>query len=434
LLGVTIRLDNYAGAEDRLVRVLSIDSPKSPAAIAGLVPEKDFLLGTTHQTLDNVDRLAAILRQHEDEVVELYVYNTDEDVVRVIALLPTSNWEGSRGGLLGAEVGTGYLHRLPHTSRNTAGSSVERKVRYIEAEKPIDVSTQQGLERLNGSEKQNAGTHKVLELEPQLEMEPGEDEDHGGRRPHVSPSAVGMTSTEEEQPKQAAESVVPDPSPALQPTNANGVPVLIFTPTIQSASGPPKAPLSGDGLGSHRSSLGNSKYPPSASIPTASPPARTSSSSSNNPPYPTASRYPLPTMHLQQPSPFYGPPPQQQPNPSAVFSQPPPPPAAAALLPNAQSTSQTPPVCGSFPSASIPNAPQQFGFLPPPPKPHVSAQLFAGTQSSNSPTPPLLYPYEQQHQQSYAPNGEHHYSAPQPNEPHESQLQGADSYQRGRSV
>jgi GRASP55/65 PDZ-like domain len=98
LLGVTIRLDNYAGAEDRLVRVLSIDSPKSPAAIAGLVPEKDFILGTTHQTLDSVDQLASVLHQYEDNIVELYVYNTEDDRVRVVALVPTKTWDGSRGG------------------------------------------------------------------------------------------------------------------------------------------------------------------------------------------------------------------------------------------------------------------------------------------------------------------------------------------------
>lgn len=70
---MTIRLDNYAGAEDRLIRVLTVE-PNSPAAIAGLIPEKDFLLGTTHQTLDSVDRLAvSVLRDHIDEIVEMYV-------------------------------------------------------------------------------------------------------------------------------------------------------------------------------------------------------------------------------------------------------------------------------------------------------------------------------------------------------------------------
>eukprot|EP00956_Cyclotella_meneghiniana_P041627 scaffold232810_cov23-Cyclotella_meneghiniana.AAC.1 len=35
LLGVTIRLDNYGGADERLIRVLSVEH-NSPAAIAGL--------------------------------------------------------------------------------------------------------------------------------------------------------------------------------------------------------------------------------------------------------------------------------------------------------------------------------------------------------------------------------------------------------------
>jgi len=42
--------------------------------------------------------------------------------------MPNSSWRNG-GGLLGAEVGQGYLHRLPHTCRSTVGQSVERKVR-----------------------------------------------------------------------------------------------------------------------------------------------------------------------------------------------------------------------------------------------------------------------------------------------------------------
>jgi hypothetical protein len=46
LLGVTIRLDNYGGADERLIRVLEVEND-SPASVAGLVPMKDYLLGTT---------------------------------------------------------------------------------------------------------------------------------------------------------------------------------------------------------------------------------------------------------------------------------------------------------------------------------------------------------------------------------------------------
>lgn len=170
LLGVTIRLDNYAGAEERLIRVLEVED-RSPAHVAGLVPFKDFLLGTTTTTLDSTDTLATLLYTHRDKIVELYVYNSDTDVVRVVALMPTLSWGGS--GLLGAAVGTGYLHRLPSSTRNTEGSSVERKVRYV----GVDSSSSSQSGGGGGSAKTaipalgTLSNQGLLELEPQLEME-----------------------------------------------------------------------------------------------------------------------------------------------------------------------------------------------------------------------------------------------------------------------
>lgn len=179
LLGVTIRLDNYAGAEERLIRVLTVE-PKSPAAVAGLVPENDFILGTTHQTLDSSDSLADLLHDNVDQVVELYVYNTDSDLVRTVVLMPTLSWGGE--GLLGAEVGTGYLHRLPAAACKTDGASVERKVRYVNQQPQTKGETESSSTAANGDQKadhsqiENKNKTSVLEYEPQLEMEPAEEE------------------------------------------------------------------------------------------------------------------------------------------------------------------------------------------------------------------------------------------------------------------
>lgn len=126
LLGVTIRLDDYGGADKRLIRVLSVEH-NSPAAIAGLVPMKDFLLGTTSTSFDSDEILADVLMVHADRIVEIYVYNLESDIVRVVTLMPTLSWGGR--GYLGAEVGTGYLHRFPKTCRGTDGVSIERKIR-----------------------------------------------------------------------------------------------------------------------------------------------------------------------------------------------------------------------------------------------------------------------------------------------------------------
>jgi hypothetical protein len=126
LLGVTIRLDDYGGADERLIRVLSVEH-NSPAAIAGLVPMSDYLLGTTSASFDSDSALAEVLMVHADRIVEIYVYNSETDLVRVVTLMPTLSWGGR--GLLGAEIGTGYLHGFPKCCRGTDGASVERKVR-----------------------------------------------------------------------------------------------------------------------------------------------------------------------------------------------------------------------------------------------------------------------------------------------------------------
>lgn len=94
LLGVTIKLDNYGGADERLVRVLDVEE-ESPAAVSGLVKEKDFLLGTTTQNFDNAAVLASVLEESIDQVVEIYVYNSDSDMVRVVGLMPSFSWGGS---------------------------------------------------------------------------------------------------------------------------------------------------------------------------------------------------------------------------------------------------------------------------------------------------------------------------------------------------
>ena len=78
--------------------------------------------------------------------------------------MPTTSWGG---GMLGGEVGTGYLHRLPHSCRGTIGSSVERKVRAAESDQ-------------NKSEKV-----PVMESHLEMEIENGADDQHNkNKQPH----------------------------------------------------------------------------------------------------------------------------------------------------------------------------------------------------------------------------------------------------------
>jgi GRASP55/65 PDZ-like domain len=67
------------------------------------------------------DALHDELVAHLEQPMEIYVYSTKTDQVRVIVLMPTVTWGGS--GCLGAEVGHGYLHTLPEHCRHSTGSS-----------------------------------------------------------------------------------------------------------------------------------------------------------------------------------------------------------------------------------------------------------------------------------------------------------------------
>mmetsp|Transcript_56552 Transcript_56552/g.137295 ORF Transcript_56552/g.137295 Transcript_56552/m.137295 type:complete len:659 (-) Transcript_56552:58-2034(-) len=218
LLGVTIRLDNYGGAEERLVRVLEVE-PYSPAADCGLMDDgTDYLLGTTAVALETTDVLASVLHQHIDQIVELYVYNSETDLVRVVGLMPTYKWSNGRvgGGMLGAEVGTGYLHRLPEKCRHTIGQSVERTVQVLAGNsengdgnnKPSD----NGLSS-NGATGGSVGggtasltvtDPNMIQMEPHLEMEVLEDDDdrnertttgHGVRRDDVDKDVMRSGAT-----------------------------------------------------------------------------------------------------------------------------------------------------------------------------------------------------------------------------------------------
>jgi hypothetical protein len=194
LLGVTIRLDDYGGADERLIRVLSVEH-NSPAAIAGLVPMTDYLLGTTSTSFDTDSALADVLMVHADRIVEIYVYSSETDLVRVVTLMPTLSWGGR--GLLGAEIGTGYLHGFPKSCRNTDGASVERKVRMgvrptekalaMEA-KDTNNGNQNGHDQVESSSSQEEGemvdltsltdtmSGKAMCFAEQMEMEPDPSE------------------------------------------------------------------------------------------------------------------------------------------------------------------------------------------------------------------------------------------------------------------
>jgi hypothetical protein len=114
LLGVSIRFCSFKGANENVWHVLEVH-PSSPAEAAGLRPYTDYIIGAD-SILHESEDLFTLIETHEGKSLKLYVYNTDEDVCREVNIIPNSGWGGA--GNLGAEIGFGYLHRIPLKNSN----------------------------------------------------------------------------------------------------------------------------------------------------------------------------------------------------------------------------------------------------------------------------------------------------------------------------
>nr|KAF6495049.1 golgi reassembly stacking protein 2 [Rousettus aegyptiacus] len=109
LLGVSIRFCSFDGANENVWHVLEVES-NSPAALAGLRPHSDYIIGAD-TVMNESEDLFSLIEAHEAKPLKLYVYNTDTDNCREVIITPNSAWGGE--GSLGCGIGYGYLHRIP---------------------------------------------------------------------------------------------------------------------------------------------------------------------------------------------------------------------------------------------------------------------------------------------------------------------------------
>uniref|UniRef100_A0A2D4J118 PDZ GRASP-type domain-containing protein n=1 Tax=Micrurus lemniscatus lemniscatus TaxID=129467 RepID=A0A2D4J118_MICLE len=109
LLGVSIRFCNFDGANENVWHVLEVE-PNSPAAVAGLRPHSDYIIGAD-TVMNESEDLFSLIETHESKPLKLYVYNTDTDNCREVVITPNTAWGGE--GSLGCGIGYGYLHRIP---------------------------------------------------------------------------------------------------------------------------------------------------------------------------------------------------------------------------------------------------------------------------------------------------------------------------------
>jgi len=124
MLGVTIRFDTYHDADEHICHVLEVDA-NSPAELAGLQPDTDYILGSAESIFKRIDDLHEELQSHIDKPLEFYVYNSLTDEVRIAVIMPSNDWGSKNEGLLGANVAQGYLHVLPSSCCQTIGKYVK---------------------------------------------------------------------------------------------------------------------------------------------------------------------------------------------------------------------------------------------------------------------------------------------------------------------
>ncbi|XP_012375981.3 Golgi reassembly-stacking protein 1 isoform X2 [Dasypus novemcinctus] len=87
--------------------------PASPAALAGLHPYTDFVVGSD-QILQESEDFFTLIESHEGRPLKLMVYNSESDTCREVTVTPNAAWGGE--GSLGCGIGYGYLHRIPTQS------------------------------------------------------------------------------------------------------------------------------------------------------------------------------------------------------------------------------------------------------------------------------------------------------------------------------
>ncbi|TWW80797.1 Golgi reassembly-stacking protein 2 [Takifugu flavidus] len=109
LVGVSIRFCSFDRANENVWHILEVERD-SPAALAGLRAQTDYIIGTD-TLMNESDDLFSIVEEYQGKELKLYVYNTETDNCREVLITPNGDWGGD--GSLGCSIGYGYLHRVP---------------------------------------------------------------------------------------------------------------------------------------------------------------------------------------------------------------------------------------------------------------------------------------------------------------------------------
>lgn len=109
--GLSVRFASFAHATECVWRVTGV-RPGGPAAAAGIRGDGvDFIVGSPEVVFGDADDLFLLVASSVGSPLPLVVYAADSDTLRTVTITPAQSKDGP--GLLGCDVATGALHRLP---------------------------------------------------------------------------------------------------------------------------------------------------------------------------------------------------------------------------------------------------------------------------------------------------------------------------------
>ncbi len=149
---MSIRFCSFENAQQNVWRILDVQA-NSPAFQAGLISQKDFIIGAD-TLLNEVNRsllifycrlvcvffvqsedFFSLIKSSDGKNLKLFVYNCKVNACREVNLLPNSSWGGE--GLLGCGIGVGYLHRIPTHCCSSEFSSLSEAPTILTHQKEV---------------------------------------------------------------------------------------------------------------------------------------------------------------------------------------------------------------------------------------------------------------------------------------------------------
>lgn len=98
----------------------------SPAEKAGLIETEDYVIASPDILLRSEDEFYQLITQNTRRQVKLIIFNSRTNQLREIEIIPDFEWGGE--GCLGCDVGSGMVHWIPKSVKQTPenNSNMER--------------------------------------------------------------------------------------------------------------------------------------------------------------------------------------------------------------------------------------------------------------------------------------------------------------------